>query len=629
MIEARGHRPPLVLWLWATGLPWGVYTTIPGIFESIPAVMALALLGLFLWDAWRGQALLIPFELTWPGLCILALALFPGTPAFAETAWLVLVFFGAVHLARARKGPDGPARGPAWTLPLLEALGLSTGVWAVFQLWAWGMGTLMPTAHTFAMFPSLYGPAHFGAGLAVGAAGLLGAFSLASRGANRLLRLAGGMSTVFIAVSLGIFGVWLSTYALRWRPPEQILWGGALSMGMRLLAMWLYMRIAAKLLVRRPAAGTAGRAPFLGVLLVMGCYTLVAHLKPAAWQAALLGLAAATALPPTLRMPEDRPRPLWPVAAILLLVPLIIHNIAHIYPAHTQDPRNYAAAAQRDAAAGRWEVVEKRMSFIAGHWPEERTPAYWRSRAALARGALREAADAYSAAQTPAADGTKSMLPAPGSDELDILFAELRQRFSTQDNLPPHLAYERTLTFRGDAEGALELMRTQTPPASWEEAVLDSAPLASAVAFLLGDLSLTEPLLAWKEDELAGVLKRCGVRPVFVRAGKQPGGTFVFAAYTQGDSVHYGVSGADAEQGLVASGRIRRSKKAPPQEAGMRINWQVRAGGDEGGTVLLRSGSVVLTVFTRANGGAWTPGSQARAAIAADSTAVLLLVASD
>jgi hypothetical protein len=124
----------------------------------------------------------------------------------------------------------------------------------------------------------------------------------------------------------------------------------------------------------------------------------------------------------------------------------------------------------------------------------------------LSQGDADGAAAAFAEAVRP---GEPRLLPAPGTQEIDEMLAQLRDACSALPEDRRGLAYERALLAAGQRVNALALLRLRARGGAADNG-RERRPLALTLAGMLGDPSLVEELIQWETGELLRVLETLG-----------------------------------------------------------------------------------------------------------------------
>lgn len=504
------HRIHSLIYLLCLTWPWAVYERAPVVWVPLSAMAAAGLALVFLRDAWRGERLHLPYELTWP---VLLLALLDGAGRLAHLPmvsppasplWIHAVLFVLLlhHV-----------RGQRLAIRALSVSVASMGTVAVFQWPGRGVG-LFPTALGAEGILYAYGPASLSHALASLALGIPLGFALA--GASRLpgwarAGLAAAGAAMFAVLIHRAWPVLSASETGVIQPP----WGEESAFPgwpIVLLLLWTWARVVAKLVVSR-IEDFAGIQPGIIAALTAGLSAVVLlGAPPFGGFTILLALAAAYGTP--------RPRATMPAPVRwwlpLPLAGLVLFNATIVLPIHGQDPRQYDAAARRLESAEAWRDLAQYLEAVRVHLPNEARLHYWFARLALNRREPGEAADAYEAML----HGKTRVLPAPTGADRTALAEALRDLCSA---LPPSLrglAYEKVLLAEGHTRSALASLELRPPvPGVKPLPASSNTPLVRVLVQLLEAPELAPSLMEWSTPVLAAVFQGLGAQIETAPAG--------------------------------------------------------------------------------------------------------------
>ncbi|MBP8130810.1 MAG: hypothetical protein KA184_14625 [Candidatus Hydrogenedentes bacterium] len=502
----EGRLRLLALYGLAFAWPWCVYETLPGVFIPCSALFAAALVFAACRDVLRGRKVILPFELAWPLVVLVALAVAHDWRAGAM-AWSpsaaggALLFASVLQTIRSR----GAVRQCVW----LSAL--SGGMAALFSLfvhfrpfYGWVLYSVFPTAFS----PGTGATLAFAATLEEGALVLVLCLTLALGAAFAPEHGHWRRTTAFLAIApitaaLAVLARLSAPDPGLWRPPAP--WRqGPLSVLAALVVLWLLARIAAKAWVGRGEGVARLHGMLSAMALCGGAMVVLLPETPRLGYAFLLALAGGHAFAQTEEARTAAPGTAW---FCLLLLPLIAWNVLHVDVRNGADPRNYEAAAAACVEHGLDVELSRRFAFINERSPVERRTHYWQARGYLARKWPDAAATAFCMAMTPPPAG-RALLPPPSEEQTGYFLDRLRDLCSALPLAERGLAYERALVAAGRADDALASLRFRAEKCKGVSC--PASPLAMGMADLLGDARLAGTLATWSAGELVCLFEQAG-----------------------------------------------------------------------------------------------------------------------
>ncbi len=521
MIAGRQRAIDYLLWTTALAWPLGVFTQLPISGVSVLSLIALLLAGLVVPDALRERKLRVPFEILWPAAIIAFFAVLwswtDPEPRYRDTIEALLLLALIVQAA--------PSREAVRRYVFASTISV-TAVAFVSLLTPW-LG-LLPTAFSFrsgAAFTFPYTLAEGVHALLAGAA--VGVYVASDRRFSPAQRAFASGSLILVATLLTGQGIqWVLETGTLPVVRYPVFWTG--QWAVTAAALWLVVRVLAKVEVDRRAQSDPLHRLWWMIAALTIAVIAAAPLQPRAYQGVLLGLACATVLPPRLSVRAGR----WPVVGSAVLAVLFVANIAVVFPGNVNDPRQYDAAAQREAPR-----VFDRMDWVDQHAPTERRTYLWRARAALESNLPNLASFAFERA-TRMPEGP-SVLPPPLEAERQQFLVDMRDAVATMPEDRAVCAYERVLLANGERDSALYSLRLQTSVALMHLPNADTSPFTSIVALILGDPSIAEDMRAWHPDEVLTLLSHWGTDVAFAAGGEEapPGGLFILAAQRSWDTL--------------------------------------------------------------------------------------------
>ena len=490
--------PEYLLFTIALAWPLGLFQYVPFLNVTVTGALATLLCGLAAIDFLQKKKLRVPFEALWPaGLLLLLLAAiaYRGTPGIApEAPGALLLFVATAHFASSRASIE------RWL-----CASMLSGAAAALLCLATPAAGLMPTAYslnlptTFTFAYDLHSGAHILALCLV-----LALFTAANSREHHVVR----TITTWCAL---LFGGILAAKGLQLTMGDSAL-SGAAYLGLPpvlltavVIALWLFVRVIAKLEVdRRERPGDLHSLfwALAGVSLLM---MAVGPFEPRLYHGYLLGLACGYALP------ERGPQPTiaWPKTATAVLAVLLLINPWIVFPENERDPRNYEVAVGRDFLQEDFDQLLRRLEFIETHSEDELRTHLWRARVALELDEPNGAAMEFALSVRPE-DNLRRLLPGPTTDEKADFKVQLRDLTSAMPEDQSVCAYERVLLALGDRDAAMFSLHLLTNIALVHAEGVDNAPIAGAVAFVLGDESLRAEFDAWTTGELLTLLSQWG-----------------------------------------------------------------------------------------------------------------------
>ncbi|MCL4215566.1 MAG: hypothetical protein KJ052_00955 [Candidatus Hydrogenedentes bacterium] len=489
------NRIPLYLLAFiAAAWPWDVYLYIPILGVNAATAAAALLIAIESLQLVRSRRAHIPYELLWPAVCLLLLALIA---ARWDAVALLLFLVAAMRAAR--------APGLVRMCLLLTAMSSLTVMVVSGSMPA---ACVFPTAFALDSLATFAGPRDLAyAGFVCLAAVLCWGYFASRKDLAvwpRRLAITGLAASIAAAAWAGLDVIFPQRVGAPWPMATGF---GALDLAGFLL-LWLVARIAAKHLVAAREGDAGPHAWFATFVLIAGMYTLLTAGGIYLGHVFVLALAGGSAN----RKQDTTVRA--PLAPVLLapVILLVVVNANRVFPENDADPRNYdfhAAAlwAQQDLTA-----LNAWTTWFEDHAPEERRSHLWRARMALEQEDPLAAAADFAFAMTPAE--APLLLPGPSEDEVARFLTVFRDHISALPEDKRGFAFEHALVAgnrSGQALASLQVRRDVMDPASADPA---SLPLAQAVACLLGDPGLAQYLVAWPENELAAMLESWGARIV-------------------------------------------------------------------------------------------------------------------
>jgi len=485
---------PWVLYGLAFTWPWDVYQSVPLLNVALTTMLGIALVVLCLAGVVRSGRFQGPFELIWPGVALIAMAacgiLSRAGPPWGAALGSGAAFLAVLHFARPRA-------------TVIGCLWLST-------LAGGGVGLLSLLGQARCILPTAFSP-ETGAALAFASTLEGGALTLAlccaTAGVLAVspipapgMRWSAAASGLVSAVALAVLALRSLPRAGFWHPPD---WVSLLPLALvaMSLALWLTMRVAAKLTVARLEDAPGIHVGLLAVLAVGIVMSLALPQQPQLGHGVFLGLLAGYSLP-SRQQGSARPMPIAVLAVVLLMV---LANLWHLSPDNPRDPRNYEHSAARLFESGRLTELERRLDFIDGIAPEELRTHLWRARIRLEAGDPEATASALSRALR---QGRPRILPGPSQEETEQFLTRLRDHCSALPENARGLAYERALLAAGERASALAALRLRGQGGAGP--AVDTRPLSRALAHLLGDRTLAGPLAQWDGAQLLRVLETLG-----------------------------------------------------------------------------------------------------------------------
>lgn len=478
-----------LLYAFAFVWPLDVFQYVPGLNVNGTDLIALVLVGLMVYDSLKGERLRVPFEILWPVtllLVLIVIVFLRGTanvPLHAPVA--IGLFAATIHFARSRAAIENWLRAAVFSGAVVSSLTLLTPM-------ARSAG-IVPTAYSLESGAALTFAHDLDAGIQMLILWVvIGAFLLSGGPQRKVTRRVTALAVLVIGGCLVLVTVPEFSAGVVLALPEYLTFPGTVQ-AVLLLVLWLTARVAAKVEVSRRESPPGRHALFLAVIAAMALWTALFPSSPGLFQAYLLGLACAYVAP------EKRGVSLVPLPKIALAVAavLVVLNLRSVYPGHQDDPRNYETAARADFENGRFETLRARMDyFVSLHYAEPRAH-LWLARTALAQGLHEEASFAFRLSMAGENDG--QLLAGPSENERKDFLVRLRDHCSALPHPESTVAYERACLAAGDVSATLGSLKLRVRAPGIEATNLDPAPLAAALAFILGD-----PSPAWAFDNTQG-----------------------------------------------------------------------------------------------------------------------------
>ncbi|MDK1021695.1 MAG: hypothetical protein QGD90_08690 [Candidatus Hydrogenedentes bacterium] len=496
----RGLRaaPEYLLFTIALAWPLGLFQYAPVLNLTVTGSLGALLFGLAVFDFLQKKKLRVPFEALWPvGLLILLLAAiaYRGTPGLAtEVPGALILFVATAHFASSRASIE------RW----LRASMFSGSAVALLSLAAPAAG-LMPTAYslhlptTFTFAYDLHSGAHI-----LALCFILALFTAAKPSEHHVVRTIATGCALLLGGTLAAKGLQLALSDPRFSGAAYLSFP-PLSLTAFLIALWLFVRIVAKLEVDRRERPGSLHLVFWAMAVASLPLIAAGPFQPRLYHGYLLGLACGYALS------EREPRPLiaWPKAATAWLAALLLINPWVVFPQNESDPRNYEVAAAQDFLQKDFNTLLRRLEFIEAHSQDELRTHLWRARVALELGEPNGAAMEFALSVRPE-DHVRRLLPGPTTDEKADFVVQLRDLASTMPENQSVCAYERALLALGNRDAAVFSLQLLTNIALVHAEGVENGPIADAVAFILGQESLRAEFAAWTTDELLTLLSQWG-----------------------------------------------------------------------------------------------------------------------
>ncbi len=528
MTAAQRRATDYVLWTAALAWPFCVFLQTPIAGIGLLTIVSIILLFLLVPDAIAARKLRIPFEVWAPALLITAVALVEAwidpQPVYRDALEALLLLTLVIQANPSREAVHR----------YVFAGAVSAGIVALLSLGAPWLG-LLPTAFTLrssADFTFAYTITEAVHVLLVGAV-----FSLHVALAGRSVRWQRGVAVLSL---LGIVAL-LVVRGMDWQRDTAVLpgipypglrWNEWIALA---VALWLVVRVLAKVeMDRRANADPLHRLWwFVGVLSVT--VAAFAPMSPRPYHGLLLGFACATALPARTGTVSVR-RPIVGTVVVFFFVAI---NLFIVFPANTNDPRQYDAAAEREMPR-----VFDRMDWVDRYAPNERRTYLWRARAAMEFGLPNFSSFAFERATRPPMGVT--VLAPPTEAERQRFLVRMRDMAASMPEDRAVCAYERVLLANGERDAALYSLRLRTGIPLIHVESEDAAPYVRIAALILGDPGVPEDLRTWSADEVLTLLSLWGTDVAFARRPEEaPGGLFVLAAQRSWDAFNVHVRVGD------------------------------------------------------------------------------------
>ena len=484
--------PPYLLAFIAIAWPWDVYLYIPILGVNTSTAAAALVVAIESLSIVRSRRTHIPFELLWPAICLLVLAVLA---ARWDAVALLLFFASAMRIARA----------PGLVRMCLLLTAASTLAVMVVSLAA-PAAYVFPTAFALDSTATFAGPRDLAyAGFVCLAAVLCWGYFVSRKDLavwRRRLAIAGLAASIAAAAWAGLDVILPRRMGAPWPMAGNF---GALDLA-GLVLLWLGARIAAKHLVAAREGDAGPHAWFATFVLIAGMYALLTAGGIHLGHAFVLALAGGGA---NRKQNTAVQAPLAP----LLLVPvilLVIVNAGRVFPENDADPRNYGFRAATLWQQQQLTALDAWLDWFEYHAPEERRSHLWRARMALEQKNALNAAAEFAVAMTPAK--LPLLLPGPSEEEAAQFLTEFRDYISALPDDERGFAFENALVAAGrsgQALASLQMRRNVMDPAAADPA---SLPLAQTVACLLGDPDLAQYLALWAKNDLAALLESWGAR---------------------------------------------------------------------------------------------------------------------
>lgn len=497
--------------------PWGVYETLPAVWQPASAVLGLFVLGVSGIDVLRRRRLDIPFDLVWPALVCLAAGIAAlaakhghGLPIAAAS----LVYLATVYAIRSR---DAIAHA-LW-------LSLISGACVASLTLASRGGLLLPTVFAadaqglqetharlatrlFASPPSLAFASSLPSGLfTLLVCGALAAYTAASRGLSRASRTLAAVAALLVASAL--LANLLPAYGrfVEWRP-----FHGLRESGFGIAAGGCGLWLAAQVVLRNARVLKRARVSLLhpgaGGVAVGALSWLVLPFAIAPHHGFLLGVAAAYGL-------RENPEAAAPPPRLWMALPLVFLGLFNVWTVsldNRADPRNYEAVVLADLEDGYRGAAFDRVAALRALGIQERRLYLAQARIALAYERPHWAA--HSAAQAVRfAEPGRTVLPAPASGDLQRFLTALREFTSHRNGSEASIAQESALAQTGQTEAALSLLESKAR-GTRNLALLEmpSGVAADALTFLLAAPEIGSELRGWPHEALCATLDRVDAR---------------------------------------------------------------------------------------------------------------------
>ncbi len=490
--------PEYLLFTLALAWPLDLFQYVPLLDVTAIASVTVLLAGLAALDLASGTKLRVPFEILWPTgalALLLAVAAYQGESKVPlEAPGALVLFIVTAHFASSRASIDRWLRASVFSATAVVLITLATHAAGLMPT---AYSLQLPTTFTFAY--DLYSGTHI---LALGLA--LAVFTTANSNEHHVVRTIATGCVLLLGGTLAAKGLELAIK----RPAvslETYFDASPLVLTGCIVALWLFVRVLAKVEVARREGPTRTHFLFWTMAIATVLVIMLGPLQPRLYHGYLLGLACGYALPER----DTGPMLIWPKAATALLAGLLAINLWVVFPAHEQDPRNYEITSSRDFLRGDYATLLKRLDYVEAHSPHELRTHLWRARAALKLGQPNRAAMEFEASlQTN--DDARRLLPGPTEAERADFVVQLRDLSSTLPEDKAVCAYERALLALGDRGSAVYSLQLLTSIALVHVEDVDTAAIARAVAFIIGDKTLRIDFAAWTAGELLTLLTQWG-----------------------------------------------------------------------------------------------------------------------
>lgn len=497
--------------------PWGVYETVPQLWLPLSTLTGVFLLGICAVDAVRRRRLDIPFDLLWPALVWMLMAVIArmgGHRETSESVFTALVYLAAVYATRSRD-----------TLANCLWLSMVSGACVAALTLFSRSGLLMPTAFLidaqtiqetharlstrlfesppmFAFAPTL------SSGLCtLLVCGAIAIYAAVSRGVSRAARSFAVVAGLLVVSALMTNTLPALERIVEWRPLAGLRtsWPEVAASAVVLwLAVWIASRNATAL---RRERGSVFHPVVSGAIVAVAAW-LALPFEVVPMHGFLLGVAAAFGLRDAPEPPR-KPTQLWFASPIVLLALL---NVWTVWPGNVADPRNYRTANIADIQQGNRETAFDRIAALRAFGVQERSLYLSQSQVALAYERPHWAA--HSLGQSVRFAGPlRPLLPEPTQEDVQRLLAALREFTSNVTDADASLAQEVALAETGQTEAALSLLDSRArrePKLSLIETPHERA--AEALAFLLGVPEVEQELSTWPHERLCATLDRIDAR---------------------------------------------------------------------------------------------------------------------
>ena len=453
---------------------------VPGLAIDAPTLLAAIGIALLTVHTFFQGRLRLSFELVVPWL--LALALTTWLVATMTAPWPAEALCGLFAFALPLH--FRPARGRVVALLALTVIA-GTGM-AGITLAGWILGRV-PTAYSLETGANLHFAHDVGGGIVTLLLCMVAALGLIlNPGTRWWVRALWAMAAVTLGAVVATAAGALMASIMTPGPPR-LLHHGSVVLLLALVLLYGSARIAAKIAVNAEERLTSMHVVFL-TLVAIGAVAVIAIRGVAPiGMAFLAGLACAYVLPSE----EPVGSRAWVFCGLAAGTILLALNVSHVNSGSLRDARNYDVALEKDFAVGDYMRAHQRLDLIERLAPHERRTHWWRARVLLAQGRPMRAVTEFGASLT---EADSTLLPAPNQAERNLFLVQLRDAESASTAPQHHYAYARALVAAGEIDEALASVRMHAMRPATEIPNLASDPLAQAVAFLLGNRSLSDTL---------------------------------------------------------------------------------------------------------------------------------------